>query len=115
MHLSAIIAAANIVALDMGNTFHPCSVKFLGKLDVYDSNFLTSLYAKCVYLSILKSFDPFGYWVILSGVKKYWRNCGIVYGRIISSSPNELISKYQLPDIEAVKVNALEIEKGQIS
>ena len=43
----AIIAAANIAALEMGRSFHACAVKTLGKLSVCVGNSLISFYAKC--------------------------------------------------------------------
>uniref|UniRef100_A0A6N2MSD0 DYW domain-containing protein n=1 Tax=Salix viminalis TaxID=40686 RepID=A0A6N2MSD0_SALVM len=43
----AIIAAANIAALEMGRSFHACAVKTLGELSVFAGNSLISFYAKC--------------------------------------------------------------------
>ncbi|KAK6942916.1 Pentatricopeptide repeat [Dillenia turbinata] len=43
----AISAAANIAALGMGQSFHACAVKFLGKFDVFVGNSLISFYVKC--------------------------------------------------------------------
>ncbi|KAJ6382517.1 hypothetical protein OIU77_031043 [Salix suchowensis] len=43
----AIIAAANIAALEMGRSFHACAVKTLGELSVFVGNSLISFYAKC--------------------------------------------------------------------
>ncbi|CAK7341817.1 unnamed protein product [Dovyalis caffra] len=43
----AIIAAANIAALEMGKSFHACAVKTLGEFSVFVGNSLISFYAKC--------------------------------------------------------------------
>ncbi|KAB1224003.1 hypothetical protein CJ030_MR2G007949 [Morella rubra] len=43
----AITAAANIAALGMGQSFHACAVKYLGKFQVFVVNSLISFYAKC--------------------------------------------------------------------
>lgn len=42
-----ISAAANIVALGLGTSFHACAVKFLGNINVFVGNSLISFYAKC--------------------------------------------------------------------
>jgi pentatricopeptide repeat protein len=43
----AIIAAANIAALEMGRSFHACAIKTMGEFSVFVGNSLISFYAKC--------------------------------------------------------------------